>query len=108
MGTYAALDRRRQVSAQSQRGIVRFADDARPHELPERRGGVRHLIAQAHDVALGPQELAVSRVFTDGALQIAAVREHRGEPAVRPQIDRVERDGRPQQRECRDAVPVAQ
>ena len=70
MGTYAGLARRGQVSAQSQRGIVRILEHARPHELAERRGRVGDFVTQRLDLTAGPQKLAIPGVLVQRAPSI--------------------------------------
>jgi hypothetical protein len=58
-------------------------------------------------VTARPDEFAVARVFVERALQIPRIREHCGEPAVRREIERIERDRGREERERRKPVALA-
>jgi hypothetical protein len=94
-------------SVQSLRGLLRFSERPRPHELPKRRGRIGHLVLDRSEVTPQPEEFAVARVFVECALQVPRIREHCGEPAVRREIERIERDRGPEERERRDRIPLA-
>ena len=92
---------------QSHRGAARLPEEPRPHELTERRGRIGHLVLERSEVTARLEEFPVARVFVECALQVPRVREHRDEPAVRREIERIERDRGPEERERRDPVPPA-
>ena len=65
---------------------------------------VRELHRRARDVADRQHELDKARVLVRRPVDVAAVGEHRGEAPVGAEVGRVDRDGRPHERERGHAV----
>ena len=87
---------------------MRILERARPEKLAERRGRVGDIVAERLDLTARPQELPIARVFLQRAVQVARIREHRGETPVRREVHRIDPDRGPQERERGDPVPRAQ
>jgi len=87
---------------------VRFTDHAWPQDLSERGGRVCDLVAQGLELAASAQELAITRVLVQRAVQVSGIREHRDEASMRCQIHWVKCNGSPEERERSDPIALAQ